>query len=97
MKNLSRAIIVLTVIGVVGFAATSFAGWGRGGGGYCGGQGSGWAQRGAGPAGFQGNLSDEEIETRLAALPSFVSNNPSSWLRRYARLVTSASQGAVLV
>jgi dihydroxy-acid dehydratase len=42
-------------------------------------------------------LSDDEINTRLAALPSFVSNNPSSWLRRYARMVTSASQGAVLV
>ena len=63
MKNLTKAIIVLTVIGVVGFAATSFAGWGRGGGGgYCRGQGSGWAQRGFGPAGYQGNLSDEAID-----------------------------------
>ncbi|MBW2479954.1 MAG: periplasmic heavy metal sensor [Deltaproteobacteria bacterium] len=62
MKNLSKAIIVLTVIGVIGFAATSFAGWGRGGGGNCWGQGSGWSQRDAGPAGFQGNLSDEEID-----------------------------------
>ncbi|MFC1997961.1 dihydroxy-acid dehydratase, partial [Chloroflexota bacterium] len=42
-------------------------------------------------------LSDEEIETRLAALPPFESDNPSSWLRRYARMVTSASQGAVLI
>ena len=63
MKNLTKAIIVLTVIGVVGFAATSFAGWGRGGGGgYCRGQGSGWAQRGFGRAGYQGNLSDAEID-----------------------------------
>jgi len=42
-------------------------------------------------------LSDDEIEARLAALPPFESDNPSSWLRRYARMVTSASQGAVLV
>jgi dihydroxy-acid dehydratase len=42
-------------------------------------------------------LSDEEIESRLAALPPFETDNPSSWLRRYARMVTSASQGAVLV
>jgi dihydroxy-acid dehydratase len=42
-------------------------------------------------------LSDEEIETRLAALPPFESQNPSSWLRRYARIVTSADQGAVLL
>jgi dihydroxy-acid dehydratase len=42
-------------------------------------------------------LSDEEIKKRLSSLPPFNSNNPSSWLRRYARMVTSASQGAVLV
>jgi dihydroxy-acid dehydratase len=41
-------------------------------------------------------LSDDEIGARLAALPPFESSNPSSWLRRYARMVTSASQGAVL-
>ena len=62
MKNLTKAIVVLAVLGVVGFAATSFAGWGRGGGGNCWGQGYGWAQRGAGPAGYQSNLSDEEID-----------------------------------
>ncbi|MGD8521432.1 MAG: periplasmic heavy metal sensor [Desulfobacterales bacterium] len=62
MKNLSKVIIVVAIIGIVGYAATSFAGGGRGwGGGYCGGPGSGWAQRGyAGPE-YQGNLSDEEI------------------------------------
>ena len=42
-------------------------------------------------------LNEKEIETRLAALPPFESDNPSSWLRRYARMVTSASQGAVLI
>lgn len=42
------------------------------------------------------HLSDTEIEARLAALPPFKSQNQSSWLRRYARMVTSASKGAVL-
>jgi dihydroxy-acid dehydratase len=41
-------------------------------------------------------LTDEEIEARLAALPPFETTNKSSWLRRYARMVTSASTGAVL-
>ncbi|NQU29529.1 MAG: dihydroxy-acid dehydratase [Anaerolineae bacterium] len=42
-------------------------------------------------------LSDEEIEARLKALPVFSAETQSSWLRRYARMVTSADQGAVLV
>ncbi len=42
-------------------------------------------------------LSDEEIQDRLAALPPFEPHTDSVWLRRYARFVTSASQGAVLV
>ena len=62
MNNFSKAVIVVATIGIVGFAATSFAGWGRGGGGYCQGQGSGWAQRGSGPAGYQNNLSDENLD-----------------------------------
>lgn len=42
-------------------------------------------------------LSAEEIERRLAALPPFEPRVQSKWLRRYARFVTSADQGAVLV
>ncbi len=42
-------------------------------------------------------LSDEEIQDRLAALPPFEPRTNSPWLRRYARFVTSASHGAVLV
>ena len=61
MNNFSKAIIVVAIVGVVGFAATSFAGRGRGGGGNCWDQGPGWAQRGSGPAGYQGNLSDEDL------------------------------------
>ena len=41
-------------------------------------------------------MSSEEMGHRLAALPPFEPRSESSWLRRYARMVTSASQGAVL-
>ncbi len=42
-------------------------------------------------------LSEEEIKARLAALPPFEPRIESKWLRRYSRMVTSASTGAVLV
>ena len=42
-------------------------------------------------------LSDEEIQDRLASLPPFEVRTNSPWLRRYARFVTSASHGAVLI
>ncbi len=42
-------------------------------------------------------LSPEIIQSRLEALPPFELQNKSPWLRRYARHVTSASQGAVLL
>jgi dihydroxy-acid dehydratase len=42
-------------------------------------------------------LSDEVIQARLVALPQFESQTTSSWLRRYSRMVTSASSGAVLM
>ncbi len=45
---------------------------------------------------LQVQLSESEIENRLAALPPFQSKATSRWLRRYAREVTSASTGAVL-
>jgi dihydroxy-acid dehydratase len=41
-------------------------------------------------------LSDEEIQSRIAALPPFTSRTKSRWLRRYAKFVTDASRGAVL-
>ena len=43
------------------------------------------------------SLSNTEIQERLAALPAFESQSKSPWLRRYARMVTSASQGAILL
>ncbi len=41
-------------------------------------------------------LSDEEIQSRLDALPPFAPNIESKWLRRYAKMVQSADKGAVL-
>jgi dihydroxy-acid dehydratase len=41
-------------------------------------------------------LSDDEITARLSALPPFVSNVSSKWLKRYSYFVTSADTGAVL-
>ena len=41
-------------------------------------------------------LSDEEIADRISALPVFQSSATSSWLRRYSKMVTSASTGAVM-
>ncbi len=42
-------------------------------------------------------LSESEIQSRLAALPPFEPRITSRWLRRYSRFVTSADTGAVLV
>ena len=61
MNNFFKAVTVLAIAGIVGFAATSFAGWGRGGSGSCWGQGSGWGQRGYAPSGSPANLNDEQI------------------------------------
>jgi len=41
-------------------------------------------------------LSDEEIQSRLDALPPFQSKTTSKWLKRYSHFVTSADTGAVL-
>lgn len=42
------------------------------------------------------HLSKGEVKSRLEALPPFKSSTPSSWLRRYSRIVSSANRGAVL-
>jgi len=41
-------------------------------------------------------LSEAEMGARLDALPLFSSTTKSSWLRRYAKMVSSANTGAVL-
>ena len=61
MNNFAKTVTILAIAGIVGFAATSYAGWGRGGGGNCRGQGSGWGQSRIDPSDYQGNLSDEQI------------------------------------
>jgi dihydroxy-acid dehydratase len=43
------------------------------------------------------SLDDQTLQERLAALPLFEVQTDSAWLRRYSRMVTSASSGAVLV
>ena len=42
------------------------------------------------------DLDDLEIRRRLAELPPHEIKSQSSWLKRYARMVSSASRGAVL-
>jgi Spy/CpxP family protein refolding chaperone len=82
MNKLGKIIVVVAIIGIVGYAATSFAGrgrgwgcggncWGQGGGGNCWGQGGGWNQRGSAAPGSQGNLSEQEIEQLQTARQAF--------------------------
>lgn len=79
MKNLGKVIVFVAIIGILGYAATSFAGWGPGwgwgrGGGYCDGPGYGWAQRGYGGPGYQGNMSDEQIDRFNSERQAFVND-----------------------
>jgi len=69
IKNLSKTLIVLTLVAIMGIGATAFAGKGKGnaryaqsgqGYGQYGCDGSGY-ERGYGNPGFMGNLSEEEI------------------------------------
>ena len=85
MKNLTKIVIAIAIIGLVGYAATSFAGRGQGGGrgwggGYCDGPGSGWAQKGNAGPGYQGNMSDEQVEKFNAERQAFF--NDTSDLRQ---------------
>ena len=70
IKNLSKTLIVLTLVAIMGVGATAFADKGKGKGkamyaqsGQYGGEGSGYGRhhRGYGNPGFMGNLSEEEI------------------------------------
>jgi dihydroxy-acid dehydratase len=45
---------------------------------------------------IEADIESTEIEARLKALPAFEQRVTSSYLRRYASLVTSANTGAVL-
>jgi len=70
-NNFGKVIVGLAIVAIIGFAATSYADWGRGGGrggGYCRGPAAGFGPgAGMGPGGYgaQGNqlsLSDEQID-----------------------------------
>jgi Spy/CpxP family protein refolding chaperone len=60
-----KVFMVLAIVAVLAIAATSFAGWGKGGGrgwdGNCGGPGAGYGPKGYGGQGYQRDLSDEDI------------------------------------
>jgi Spy/CpxP family protein refolding chaperone len=64
MNKSGKIFIAVLFVAVFAIAATSFAGWGRGGGkgwgGNCRGQGSVYGPKGYGGQGYQSKLSDEE-------------------------------------
>ena len=65
MNKSGKIMIVIVIVAIFAITATSFAGWGRGGGrgwgGNCWGPGGGYGPKGYGGQGYQGNLSDEEL------------------------------------
>ncbi len=73
MNKLGKIIVIISVISIVGFAATSFADRGRGwgGGGNCWGRGGGSGQFNSAAPGSQGNLSEQEAEQIKAARQAF--------------------------
>jgi Spy/CpxP family protein refolding chaperone len=61
-RHITAILLVLAIVGIVGFSAPSFAGWGRGGGGNCPMAGGGYGPGGgSGPWGGGADLTDEEI------------------------------------
>ena len=61
-KHVGSILLVLAVVGLIGFSAKSYADWGRGGGG-CPMAGAGYGPRGFAGPGYDGDLTDEEIAT----------------------------------
>ena len=60
-RHITAILLVLAIVGIVGFSAPSFAGWGRGGGGNCPMAGGGYGPRGGAGPGGGADLTDEEI------------------------------------
>jgi len=60
-RHITAILLVLSIVGIVGFSATSFAGWGRGGGGNCPMAGGGYGPGGCAGPGAGADLTDEEI------------------------------------
>lgn len=61
-KHVGLILMVLAMVGFIGFSATAYAGWGRGGGG-CPMAGGEYGPRGYAEPGYGGDLTDEEIAT----------------------------------
>jgi zinc resistance-associated protein len=61
-KHVGLILMVVAMVAFVGFSATAYAGWGRGGGG-CPMAGGGYGPRGFGGPGYGADLTDEEIAT----------------------------------
>ncbi|MDY6789652.1 MAG: periplasmic heavy metal sensor [Thermodesulfobacteriota bacterium] len=72
IQSLTKTLIVLTLVAIMGVGVTAFAGKGKGNAGYaqsgqeygqygCDGSGYGKYHKGYGKRGFRGNLSEEEI------------------------------------
>ena len=96
MNKLGKIIVVVAIVGIVGFAATSFAGWGRGsgGGGNCWGQGGGWGQRGSAAPGYQGNLSDQDIDKLSQERQAFFEDTREIREKRYQKELELRSEMA---
>ena len=96
MNKLGKIIVVAAIVGIVGFAATSFAGWGRGGGGgdNCWGQGGGYGQRGSAAPGYQGNLSDQDIDKLNSERQAFFEDTRELRDKRYQKELELRSEMA---
>jgi hypothetical protein len=94
MSNFKKAVVVLAIIGVLGFAATSFAGWGRGGGGDCWGRGGGKDSRWSGFSGYPGELSDNEIDTLKQERQAFFEDTRELRERLYQKRLELRSEMA---
>jgi Spy/CpxP family protein refolding chaperone len=83
-KHVGMVLVVLAVIGLIGYAADSFA-WGRGGG-YGMGPGYGNCPRaGFGGPGMAGNLTDEEIATMQKERNAFLESTRELRERHYQK------------
>jgi hypothetical protein len=74
MNNTKKIMVAVAIVAIVGFAATSFAGWGRGwgAGGNCWGPGGDWSQGQRPVTGYRGHLSDQDIAELNQARQAFL-------------------------
>ena len=83
-RHVGMVLAILAVLGLVGYAADSYA-WGRGGG-YGGGPGFGNCPRGGfGGPGMAGNLTDEEIATLQKERSAFFESTRELRERHYQK------------